>query len=85
MRDLAYEVYDTHSNTVESCVADCSYHGYSYAGMQAANQCFCGDNYGSYGPATCNLVCGGNASETCGGYYANSIYRTRRLADAGSD
>ena len=86
MRDLAYEVYDTHSSTAESCVADCSYHGYSYAGTQAANQCFCGDTYGSYGPSTsCNLACGGNASETCGGYYANSVYRTGRLADAGSD
>jgi hypothetical protein len=86
MRDLPYEVYDTHSNTAESCVADCTYHGYLYAGAQAANQCFCGDTYGNYGPATnCNLACGGNASETCGGYYANSVYRTRRLADAGSD
>jgi regulation of enolase protein 1 (concanavalin A-like superfamily) len=61
--------------SVETCEAACGAAGFTYAGLQYASQCFCGDSYGSYGPSTnCNMACNGNASETCGGGWANSVY-----------
>ena len=43
-------------------------------------KCYCGNNYGTYGPSTsvldCIARCGGNSSETCGGFsrLTNSVY-----------
>jgi regulation of enolase protein 1 (concanavalin A-like superfamily) len=61
--------------TVPTCEAACGAAGFTYAGLQDSNQCFCGDSYGSYGTATnCNMACNGNGSEICGGGWANSVY-----------
>jgi len=44
--------------------------------------CFCGNSYGLYGKSIfCNVSCGGNASEICGGsqakgQFANDVYIT---------
>ena len=43
------------------------------------NECYCGNAYGSYGPAvsrgvSCNMSCTVNKLEICGGSNANSIY-----------
>jgi hypothetical protein len=85
-RDLPYQAYDSHGNTVEDCIAACTYHGYLYAGTQYYTQCFCGDSFGGQGTAMqCNTYCNGNPSETCGGIYANSVYRTTALNEAGGD
>jgi hypothetical protein len=84
MHDLPYQAYDSHSNTVEDCIAACTYHAYLYAGTQSYTQCFCGDTYGGQGISMqCNTSCTGNPSETCGGVHANSVYRTTALKDAG--
>jgi len=65
------------TNTVESCVTACYNAGFSYAGVQAGSQCFCGHSYGSHGTSSaCNNACTGNAGETCGGSWVNSIYST---------
>lgn len=40
-------------------------------------QCFCGrtsDDPDKLGPATCDMSCAGDASETCGGRLAISVY-----------
>ena len=85
-RDLPYEPYDNTGNTAERCVAACTSHGYLYAGTQYSDQCYCGDTYGAYGLSTgCTSVCGGNPMEICGGAYANSVYRTTVLKEAGRD
>ncbi|HEV3190923.1 MAG TPA: WSC domain-containing protein [Polyangiaceae bacterium] len=85
-RDLPYRAYDSQRNTVETCVAACTYHGYLYAGTQYFTQCYCGDTYGGQGTAShCDTPCGGNPSETCGGAYCNSVYRTTVSQDAGRD
>jgi hypothetical protein len=73
-RDLSDEAANGGSMSVETCLADCA--GYSYAGVQYGNQCFCGNSYGKYGSATdCNMDCSGDSAETCGGTWANSIYK----------
>jgi hypothetical protein len=76
-RDLPYKAYDSVYSTVDSCVAACTYYGYLYAGLQDGIQCFCGNSYGSHGTSgNCTVPCAGNSAETCGGAYANSVYRT---------
>lgn len=54
-----------------------SYLGYTYAGLQNADQCYCGHEYDKYGlvPETeCYLPCSGDSSTTCGGQFTNSVY-----------
>jgi hypothetical protein len=75
-RDLPDEAASGGSMSVEICLIDCAHAGYAYAGVQYGNQCFCGNSYGKYGTATdCNMKCSANSGETCGGVYANSIYK----------
>jgi glucan 1,3-beta-glucosidase len=86
IRELPDQVFGGQYTTVESCAADCAYHGYLYAGPENGDQCFCGSAYGSQGTAAdCTDPCRGNAAEVCGGFNANSIYRTWVPADAGAD
>jgi hypothetical protein len=76
-RDLPYLAYESVYNTVQTCIAACTYHGYLYAGLQDGIQCYCGDSYGGQGPSGgCTTACPGNSAETCGGPYANDVFRT---------
>jgi hypothetical protein len=76
-RDLPYMAYESVYNTVQTCIAACTYHGYLYAGLQDGIQCYCGNSYGGQGPSGgCTTSCPGNSVETCGGPYANDVYRT---------
>ncbi|KAH8652038.1 hypothetical protein BX600DRAFT_516127 [Xylariales sp. PMI_506] len=68
-------------NTVETCQSSCLTSGYTYAGVENANTCFCGSaidgpvvNYqvDSY---QCNSQCTGDNTETCGGYARMFIYK----------
>ncbi|WWC73158.1 uncharacterized protein I206_107124 [Kwoniella pini CBS 10737] len=75
-----------YANTVESCLAKCDAGGYPIAGLEYGNQCFCG-SYLSNGAslqttATCAVACPGNSLETCGGYYALSLYISTKLNGA---
>lgn len=67
--------------TVESCVAYCEAAGFSIAGMEYGNQCYCGDSLTS-GRApvdglmgACTMPCAGDASENCGGAAYISLYQ----------
>ena len=45
-----------------------------YAGMQVGHECYCGNSYGDYGPATnCDRVCQDDNTQMCGGSYANTV------------
>jgi len=54
-----------------------------YAGIQNGTFCFCGALYtqfGTQGTSTaCNVPCGGNSQEMCGGHLANSVWYISRL------
>jgi hypothetical protein len=85
-RDLPYGAYDSVDNTIDGCITACAYHHYLYAGAQNGIQCFCGNRYGGNGPSmACTIPCPGNMAETCGGAYANSVYRTSVPVDSGVD
>ena len=56
-----------------ACQAFCSERGFRFAATEAGGQCFCGNSYGKYGKlpeSRCNMVCSGNPSEKCGGWWA---------------
>ena len=59
------------------CTSACDeLQGYMYAGVQFAEHCYCGDSYGRYGnAANCDKPCSGDASQMCGGAYANNVLR----------
>ncbi len=65
------------SLTNELCISICKEKGFKYAGTQYRTQCFCGNDYGSYGKANnCNMKCAGNIDQICGGFWANSVYQS---------
>jgi hypothetical protein len=70
--------------TVEVCLDACRERAFSYAGLQYASYCFCGNRYGTYGNAdNCDMKCQGNAQQICGGNAANSVYRVTAVQDIG--
>ncbi|KAI6024210.1 copper radical oxidase-like protein [Pisolithus marmoratus] len=64
--------------TVESCTAACQGAGYQYAGVEYADECYCGmtvDNGSGPMPASdCGMTCAGNSSEYCGGPNRLNLY-----------
>ena len=66
--------------TVEICVDFCSSQGYSVAGTEYVNQCYCGNSIPSAAAPVTGLVgactdkCAGDDTEYCGGYGAISLY-----------
>jgi hypothetical protein len=64
--------------TVESCINFCSTKGLQYAGIEYAQECYCGSTLAAtskQAPETeCNMACKGNASETCGAGGRLSLY-----------
>lgn len=69
------------NTTVESCIDFCSSKGYSYAGLEYKNECFCGNGLNpKYAPrdgimGSCVMPCVGDADQICGGWAAISVYR----------
>lgn len=56
--------------TVAKCQNVCWASGFDYAGVEAGSDCYCGDFIGAeHSPDqnACNVPCGGNSSEICGG------------------
>jgi len=64
------------TRTVEDCSVLCT--GYAYFGVEYGTECYCGNSIGSSGvtmPASgCNMACGGNPLELCGGSSRLSLY-----------
>ena len=51
--------------------------GFTVLGLQAHDQCYCGNSYGKLGVSEdkdCDLPCSGNPKQICGGYFLNSVY-----------
>ncbi|KAI9819673.1 MAG: hypothetical protein M1832_003907 [Thelocarpon impressellum] len=67
--------------TVEKCVDFCSGKGFSYAGLEFARECFCGNDLPADRAPTpgimgnCMSKCAGDATEYCGGYGVISLYK----------
>jgi hypothetical protein len=82
-RALKNQRPDSATLTVESCIQTCISLGYSAAGMEYGQQCFC-DNF-LYNGATlvadtqCSMTCPGNPNEKCGAGDRLSVYNTGNL------
>lgn len=63
---------------VRSCTQICANNGFSYAGVEYGQECYCGNeilNGASSAPASdCNMPCSGNRTETCGGSARINLY-----------
>lgn len=75
-RDLDGHNFYDRNMTTDLCVSTCRAKGFSHAGTQYASYCFCGNAFGKFGKSDgCNAKCTGNRDETCGGTWANAIYK----------
>ena len=75
-RDLSGASRQDGRMTTQMCVSECRAKGFAYAGTQYSTWCFCGNSYGKSGVANnCDMPCGGNPGEKCGGAWANSVYQ----------
>lgn len=61
--------------TLSRCKSHCKYRKFYYAGLEAGQECWCGNSYSKYGPSKgCRMRCTGNRREICGGSWALSVY-----------
>ncbi|KAI9439171.1 WSC domain-containing protein [Lactarius indigo] len=64
--------------TVESCVSACQSQSFTIAGLEFAQECWCGNAIGSPGvpisQSACNQACIGDNTEVCGGPNALQVY-----------
>lgn len=68
--------------TVELCQSACKSAGYSIAGLEYSQECWCGNSFvngGVYvsadGASGCTMTCKGNTKEWCGGSNRLSAYK----------
>ncbi|KAF7531875.1 hypothetical protein G7054_g8477 [Neopestalotiopsis clavispora] len=69
--------------TINMCFDTCKAGGYSYAGLEYGRECWCGNTVApnledASDPACamqCDMVCGGNSGQMCGGRGAISLYQ----------
>ncbi|THH11527.1 hypothetical protein EW145_g572 [Phellinidium pouzarii] len=78
-RILGTEQPDNDTLTVESCIAFCESENFTLTGLEFGVQCFCDNDViegGVLAPedTDCDMACGGNATEACGGPDRMSIY-----------
>lgn len=63
--------------TIEHCAGNCS--GYAYFGLEYMQECYCSNtlSFGSYiaTDGRCDMLCGGNSREICGGASGLTLYQ----------
>jgi len=72
--------FSTSSLTLQLCAGFCT--GYNYFGLQSSTQCLCGDVLSSstsreQEESRCDMSCGGDAAQKCGGVSSVSVYKNR--------
>jgi len=72
-----------YNNSVESCVPTCNAAGYSIAGVEFAEECWCDNKINNQGriidDSSCILPCSGNSLEFCGGANRLLIYSATKI------
>ncbi|CAH1272952.1 KREMEN1 [Branchiostoma lanceolatum] len=67
--------------TIQACLKHCRTDGYKYAGVESADECFCGtnedfDKHGESPLSDCDQRCRGDGSQYCGGHWLIEIYES---------
>lgn len=77
-RQLGLAHWTFPANSPAVCVAACKQAGYRYAGPEATNHCFCGNEVPpeKIPDSNCNMKCNG-AEVFCGGWWALEIFDTK--------
>ena len=78
-RALPIELDRSSNNSVSNCRRLAMAAGYVYFGVQAGTECWATNdtiNPFKYGPASCTVGCPQNATQICGGPWANAVYST---------
>jgi hypothetical protein len=79
-RSLAWrqDQLSTTNLTVEECLYACKDGGYSFAGVEYGQECYCGVVLGNgtvpLDSTSCNIKCTGNSAEYCGGRSTLNLY-----------
>ncbi|WWD03156.1 hypothetical protein V865_001203 [Kwoniella europaea PYCC6329] len=84
-RALASASWADDSMTVDLCLGYCETQGFQYAGVEYGRECYCGDSLIngaslSSPSSSCNKLCGGDSTSTCGGPNALQLYTNPTLA-----
>jgi len=82
-RDLPTKAASGTNMTIASCLRICKAKNYSFAGLQWARECWCGNAFGRYGKdvfASCNSSCLGDRTQMCGAGLRNSVYAVGAVA-----
>lgn len=79
-RLLSGKSYTNHTGmTVETCVEFCQASGSAYAGLEYAQECYCGSTLSSSAvtadASKCNMLCTGNSNEFCGASSLLNVYK----------
>ncbi|KAI9047948.1 hypothetical protein LZ554_007750 [Drepanopeziza brunnea f. sp. 'monogermtubi'] len=76
------------TRTVASCVSACAASNYIYAGLEYAQECWCGNAFSAGAVPTvitdCNMVCKDNATEYCGAGSRLNVYQMNTVASSSS-
>jgi hypothetical protein len=78
--------YSSTTMTPAVCQQACAGFKYGFAGLENGQKCFCGNTMPTSARAPsayCNVKCGGNSTENCGGGYNLDIYNAS-IASAGT-
>lgn len=84
VRSMLVQENDNPTMTIESCINLCLSLGYTVAGMEYSDQCFCDDyvrNNASLASSDsqCAMTCAGNINQICGGPNLLSIYSSATI------
>ena len=82
-RILPYEVKPITNLTPAKCIGTCRGDGYSFAGVQNAESCFCGNVAPPPNKIValgeCDMGCTGDTSIKCGGSWRMNVYNTEGI------
>jgi hypothetical protein len=81
-RAIPDEQFNAKSMSVKECVSRAQSDGFRYAGLEFGVECWYGDTFSS-SPAIdgCEVACGGNPSELCGGNSRLVLYENMQWVD----
>jgi hypothetical protein len=73
-RLLPFQAYSSNDNTVESCASACANLGYTIAGTEYSDECYCGNSFSASAnggqlldDSSAFMSCSGNLAQKCGG------------------
>ncbi|WVW86538.1 hypothetical protein I302_108587 [Kwoniella bestiolae CBS 10118] len=73
------------SNTVQSCIASCASKGFTYAGVEYGQECWCGKTARLTAASSgCDVACAGDGSHVCGGSNRLNVYVAKSATTSSS-